>query len=55
MTLLQQNNLELILIMIYCFVDNTIKMLVQSIAFSLQRPGKNIPPLKKNTTFPLPN
>jgi transposase len=48
MTLLQQNNLELILIMIYCFVDNTIKMLVQSIVFSLQRPGKNLPPLKKH-------
>lgn len=48
MTLLQQNNLELILIMIYCFVDNTVKMIVQSIAFSLRRPGKNHPPLKKH-------
>ena len=49
MTLLQNiNDLNLILIMIYCFVDDFLKGIVGSIKYALARPGKNCPPIKKH-------
>jgi len=43
---LQQDNLITILVMIYTFVDNFIKQILQSIFPAIERPGKNHPPLK---------
>ncbi len=49
MTLLRNiNDLNLILIMVYCFVDDFLKGIVGSIKYDLDRPGKNCPPLKKH-------
>ncbi len=49
MTLLQNiNDLNLILIMIYCFVDDFLKGIVGSIKYALDMPGKNCPPIKKH-------
>lgn len=48
MALLQNiNDLNLILIMIYCFVDDFLKGIVNNIKYALARPGKNRPPIKK--------
>jgi hypothetical protein len=38
MTLLQHANLNTILVMIYCFVDDFIKMILRSIRYALKRP-----------------
>ena len=43
---LQQNNLITILIMIYVFVDNFIKQILQSIFPAIERPCRNHPPTK---------
>ena len=43
---LQQDDLITILVMIYTFVDNFIKQILQSIFPAIERPGKNHPPLK---------
>lgn len=48
MTLLQQTNLNVILIMIYCFVDDFIKMIFNNIKYALKRPDQNTPPIKKH-------
>jgi hypothetical protein len=49
MTLLQNiNDLNIILIMIYCFVDDFMKGALVSIKHAIERPGKNRPPLKKH-------
>jgi len=49
MTLLQNiNDLNSILIMIYCFVDDFLKGVVSNIRYALDRPGKNRPPTKKH-------
>lgn len=48
MTLLQHTNLHTILVMIYCFVDDFIKVVLSSMRYALQRPDRNIPPLKKH-------
>ncbi len=49
MALLQNiNDLNLILIMIYCFADDFLKGIVGSIKYALDRPGKNCPPTKKH-------
>lgn len=49
MTLLQHiNDLNLVLIMIYCFVDDFLKGTLCSIKYSLTRPNHNQPPLKKH-------
>lgn len=48
MTLSQQDNLEIILIMIYCFVEGVNRTILKSISHALRRPGKNLPPLKKH-------
>lgn len=45
--ILPQNNLITILIMIYAFVDNFIKQVLQSIFHAIERPGKNHPPAKR--------
>jgi len=47
MTLLQHTNLNTILVMIYCFVDDFIKGVLQNIRYALKRPDRNTPPLKK--------
>jgi hypothetical protein len=41
------NNFNSILVIIYCFVDDFIKGIIKMIKYSLQRPGKNMPPIKK--------
>lgn len=49
MTLLKYtNDLNIILIMIYCFVSDFLKGIIQNIHFSLERPCKNHPPIKKH-------
>lgn len=49
MTLLQNiKDLNLILITIYCFVDDFLKGIVANIKYALARPGKNYPPIKKH-------
>lgn len=49
MTLSQNiNDLNLILITIYCFVDDFLKGIVNNIKYALDRPGKNHPPIKKH-------
>ncbi len=49
MALLQNiKDLNLILIMIYCFVDDFLKGIVANIKYALARPGKNRPPIKKH-------
>lgn len=49
MTLLQNiNNLNLILIMIYCFMDEFLKGTLIGIKYAIERPGKDRPPLKKH-------
>jgi hypothetical protein len=40
MTLLQHANLNTILVMIYCFVDDFIKMILRSIRYALKRPDR---------------
>jgi len=40
-------DLELILISIYCFVDDFIKNILLNIKYALQRPDRNNPPVKK--------
>lgn len=39
---------NIILIIIYCFVDDFLKQIVNKIAYALERPGKNNPPIKKH-------
>lgn len=49
MTLLQRiDDLNMILIMIYCFVDDVLKGMLGSIKYALTRPNQNQPPLKKH-------
>lgn len=49
MTLLQNiQDLNIILIMLYCFVDDFLKGTLVSIKYAIERPGKNHPPLKKH-------
>ncbi len=49
MTLLQHiEDLNLILIMIYSFVDDFLKGVVCNIKYALTRPNQNRPPLKKH-------
>ena len=49
MTLLKHiSDLKIILIMIYCFVDDFLKGIVKNIRYALTRPGKNNPPTKKH-------
>ncbi len=43
---LQQDDPITILIIIYIFVDNFIKQILQSISLAIERPGKNHPPIK---------
>lgn len=50
MTLLKHtSDLNIILIMIYCFVSDFLKCIIQNIRFSLERPRKNHPPTKKHS------
>ncbi len=49
MTLLQRiNDLNIILIMIYSFVDDLLKALLGNIKYALTRPNQNQPPIKKH-------
>jgi transposase len=48
MTLLQHTNLDTILMMIYCFVDDFLKGVVQTIRPALTRPTYHRPPTKKH-------
>ena len=48
MTLSQHSNLNTILITIYCFVDDFLKGVLNSIKFALRRPGQNTPPTPKH-------
>lgn len=49
MTLLKHiEDLNIILIMIYCFVSDFLKGIVSNIRFALERPGRNHPPIKKH-------
>jgi transposase len=49
MTLLKHiDDLNIILIMIYCFVDDFLKGIIVNIRYALERPGKNKPPIKKH-------
>jgi len=43
---LQQNDLVIILIAIYIFIDNFIKQALQSISRAIERPGRNHPPIR---------
>ena len=40
-------NLEIILITIFCFVDDFVKAIANSIKYSFKKPSKNKPPIKK--------
>jgi len=42
-------NLEIILIAIYCFTDDFIKGIVNNIRYALKKPDQNTPPIKKYT------
>lgn len=44
----KHTNLELILISIYCFVDDFIKNIVNTIKYALKKPDRHIPPTKKH-------
>lgn len=44
--ILQQDDLITILTMIYVFVDNFVKQILQSISLAIERPGNNHPPVK---------
>jgi hypothetical protein len=44
----KQVDQQIILISIFCFVDDFLKFIVNQIEFALQRPNKNLPPLKKH-------
>lgn len=49
MTLLQRiDDLNIILIMIYCFVDDVLKGMLGSIKYALTLPNQNQPPIKKH-------
>ena len=48
MTLSQHSNLNTILITIYCFVDDFLKSVLNSIKFALRRPDQNTPPTPKH-------
>lgn len=48
MTLLNHTNLEYILIMIYCFVDDFIKAVLTHIRYALIKPDRHTPPTKKH-------
>lgn len=49
MTLLQRiDDLNTILIMIYCFVEDFLKGMLGSIKYALTRPNQNQPPTKKH-------
>lgn len=48
MTLLHHTDLEFILIMIYCFVDDFVKALLSHIHYALKRPDQHTPPTKKH-------
>jgi len=48
MTLLQHTNLKTILLLIYCFADDFVKMIFNNIKYALKRPGQNNPPIKKH-------
>jgi len=49
MALLQNiSDLNIILIMIYCFVSDFLKGVVNNLLFALERPGKNRPPVRKH-------
>lgn len=48
MTLSQHTNLKTILLLIYCFVDDFIKGVLQNIKYALARPNQDTPPTKKH-------
>ena len=48
MTLSNHTNLDTILVMIFCFVDDFIKIALGNIYYALKRPDNNTPPLKKH-------
>lgn len=48
MTLVQQSNLEHILLLIYCFVDDFLKTILSNIRYALEKPNQNKPPIKKH-------
>lgn len=49
MTLLQRiDDLNMILIMIYCFVDDFLKGTLRNIKYAITRPNQNQPPIKKH-------
>lgn len=50
MALLKQNeDLEIVLIAIYCFVDDFLKQTLYSIEYALEKPTNNKPPIKKKS------
>lgn len=48
MTLSHHTNLNAILLLIFCFVDDFIKGILENIKFALTRPNHNAPPTKKH-------
>ena len=48
MTLIQQSNLEHILLLIYCFVDDFMKTILSNIRYALASPSQKRPPIKKH-------